>query len=80
MTLLQKRKRAKKMIDAADEFLLNEIMKLAENESRKAVGYESDGTVITKGALMQIVHEAEERYKKGEAVSHEKARKQSKKW
>jgi hypothetical protein len=80
MTLIQKRKRVKELIDTADTRLLNEIIKLAESESKKVVGYTTDGTDLTKGELMQIVHEAEVRYKKGEYLSHEKARKQSKKW
>ena len=80
MTLIQKRKRVKELIDTADTHLLNEIIKLAENESKKVVGYTNDGTDLTKGELMQIVHEAEVRYKKGEYLTHEKAKKQSKKW
>lgn len=80
MTLIQKRKRVKELIDTADESLLNEIIKIAETESKKVVGYTIEGTDLTKGDLVQIVHEAEVRYKKGEYVTHEKARKQSKKW
>jgi len=80
MTLIQKRKKVKELIDTADVRLLNEIIKLAESESKKAVGYTIDGADLSKGELMQIVHEAEVRYKKGGYVTHEKARKQSKKW
>ncbi|MDB5282116.1 MAG: hypothetical protein JWO06_1191 [Bacteroidota bacterium] len=80
MTILQKRKRVKELIDKASEPLLNEIIKLAEAKSRKVVGYTMEGTELTKGELQQIVQDAEVRYKKGEAITHEKARKQSKKW
>jgi len=80
MTLLQKRKKVKALIETADERLLNEIIKLAESESKKVVGYAIDDSDLTKGELMQIVHEAEVRYGKKEYITHEKARKQSKKW
>jgi hypothetical protein len=80
MTLLQKRKKVKELIETADERLLNEIIELAESESKKRVGYKIDGSELTKGELMQVVNEAEVRYHKKEYVTHEKARKQSKKW
>lgn len=80
MTLIQKRKKVKELIDTADTRLLNEIIKLAESESKKVVGYTTDGADLTKGELMQIVHEAEVRYKKGEYLTHEKAKKHSRKW
>ena len=80
MTLLQKRKKVKELIESADERLLNEIIKLAESESKKVVGYAGNGVELTKGELMQIVHEAEVRYKKSGSIPHEKASKQSKKW
>ena len=80
MTLVQKRKKVKELIETADERLLNEIIKLAESESKKTVGYNDDNTVLTKGELMQIASEAELRYSKKEYITHGKARKQSKKW
>jgi hypothetical protein len=80
MTLIQKRKKAKDLIDTADEKLLNEIIKIAESESKKIVGYGADGRDLTKGDLAQIVHEAELRYDKGEYITNEKAKNQSKQW
>jgi hypothetical protein len=80
MTLIQKRKKVKDIIEKADEHLLNEIIRFVEAEDKKRVGYKINGADLTQGELTQIVHEAETRYHKGEYITHDKARKQSKNW
>lgn len=80
MTLLQKRKRVKDIVENADERLLNEILSLAGIEMKKTVGYKITGDDLTQGELTQIVNEAEIRYNKGKYITNDKARKQSKNW
>jgi hypothetical protein len=73
MTLLQKRKKVKELVETADERLLNEIIELAEKESKKKIGYSVTGEALTKGELLQIVNEAEVRYHKKEYVTQNAA-------
>ena len=75
------RKEAHRFIERANDKVLKKVLALdAENEKKVIVGYEPDGTLITREDLKKRVKEASARVKAGDYITQEDLEKEIEGW
>lgn len=75
------RKEAHRFIERANDKVLKKVLALdAENEKEVIVGYEPDGTLITREDLKKRVKEASARVKAGDYITQEDLEKEIEGW
>jgi hypothetical protein len=80
MTSLEKRKKVKRYIDNADDRFLEMVYAMMEANDSGVIGYEMDGSSLTRSKLKKKVKQAEERIARGKYTSQETLEKKSKHW
>ncbi len=81
MSTEELRKKAHRFIDRANDKVLKKVLALdTEKEQSFIVGYETDGTPITRKDLVREAKEASARVKSGDYIAQEELNKDVENW